>query len=184
MNIWKWLFIILLLLNILAMGSLYIFLSDDYDEVDTEENGETSGEHMIILQNHTVETLLNSFLQEDPANDIEVSIDENSIELFSENEYLDMNFDTTFNMSPQITEYSLIFEVSDISVGQLPLTEDMLYTLIRTSADLPDGMEFSTDSKALIIDKSIFDDYSELTLDIEQIDYQNDAWYFSIENLN
>ena len=85
MNIWKWLFIILLLLNILAMGSLYIFLSDDYDEVDTEENGETSGEHMIILQNHTVETLLNSFLQEDPANDIEVSIDENSIELFSEN---------------------------------------------------------------------------------------------------
>ena len=184
MNMWKWLFIILLLLNILAVGSLYIFLSGDYGEVETGETGEAEDENMIILQNSTVETLLNSFLQEDQANDIEVSIDENSIELLSENEYLDMNFDTTFNLSPQITEHSLIFEVSNISVGQLPLTEDMLYTLIRTSADLPEGMEFSTDSKALIIEKSIFDDYSELALDIEQIDHQNDAWYFSIENLN
>lgn len=184
MNIWKWLFTILLLFNILAVASLYIFLSGDYDEVAPDKEHETSGEHIIILQNHTVETLLNSFLQEDPANDIEVSIDENSIELFSENEYLDMNFDTTFNMSPEISDHSLIFEISDISVGQLPLTEDMLYTLIRTSADLPDGMEFSTNSKALIIDKTIFDEYSEQSLDIEQIDYQNDAWHFSIENLN
>lgn len=184
MNIWKWLFIILLLLNILTLGSLYIFLSGSYDAVDTGENDGTSGEHVVILQNHTVETLLNSFLQEDSANDIEVSIDENNIELFSENEYLNMNFDTTFNLSPQITDSTIIFEISDISVGQLPLTEDMLYTLIRTSADLPEGILFSTDSKALVIDKSLFDDYSDLSLDINEIDYQNNAWYFSIKNLN
>ena len=184
MNIWKWLFIILLLLNILAVGSLYMFLSGNYDEVDIRENGDSSAEHVVILQNHTVETLLNSFLQEDSANDIEVSIDENNIELFSENEYLNMNFDTTFDLNPQITDSTIIFEISDISVGQLPLTEDMLYTLIRTSADLPDGIVFSTDSKALIIDKSMFDDYSDLSLDIEEIDYHNNAWYFSIENLN
>lgn len=184
MNIWKWLFIILLLLNILVLGSLYIFLSGNYDEVDTGESEGSSGEHVVILQNHTVETLLNSFLQEDSANEIAVSIDENNIELFSENEYLNMNFDTTFNLNPQITDSSIIFEISDISVGQLPLTEDMLYTLIRTSADLPEGIEFSTDSKALIIDKILFDDYSDLSLDIEEIDYQNNSWYFSIENLN
>lgn len=184
MNVWKWLFIILLTLNILTAGSLYIFLSGNYEEVDIHENDDASFEHVVILQNQTVEALLNSFLQEDSANDMEVSIDENGIELFSANEYLNLNFDTTFSMEPQITENSIIFEINDISVGQLPLTEDMLYTLIRTNAVLPDGVVFSTDTKALIIDKAIFDDYSDLTLDIEEIDYQNNAWYFSIENLN
>lgn len=184
MNIWKWAFISLLLFNILAVGALYIFLTGNYDEVDIGETGESSAEHVVILQNNSVETILNSFLREDSANDISVSIDENNIELFSENEYLNMNFDTTFNLNPQITDSSIIFEISDISVGQLPLTEDMLYTLIRTSADLPDGIVFSTNSKALIIDKSLFDDHSDLSLDIEEIDHQNNAWYFSIENLN
>lgn len=184
MNIWKWSFIILLLFNILAVGSLYIFLSGNYDDADVEVSDNASGEHVVILQNHTVESLLNSFLQEDAANNIEVSIDQTGIELLSENEYLNMNFDTSFNLNPQITDSSIIFEISDISVGQLPLTEDMLYTLIRTSADLPDGITFSTDTKALIIDKSLFDESSDLSLDIDQIDYQNNAWYFSIENLN
>lgn len=183
MNVWKWLFIILMILNVLTITGLYLYLSGDYNELNLDEaQGNDDPEHLITLENHTVELLLNSFLMEDSGNNMEVGIDEENIQLMSENEYLNMNFDTTFNMEPRVTENELIFEVSDISIGSLPLSEDMLYTLIRTSAELPEGVMFSTETKALVIDKSIFNDYTDLSVDIERIDYQNNAWYFSIEN--
>ncbi|CAM4152234.1 DUF2140 family protein [Lacicoccus alkaliphilus] len=183
MNIWKWLFILLLMANAATLAALYFFLSNDYDALDVEEElPEEYSEHLITLENHTVEFLLNTYLQEDAGSNMAVTIDEENIRLMSENEYLNMNFDTIFILEPYVTDSELIFEISDISVGQLPLSEDMLYTLIRTGADLPEGMRFSTESKALVIDKSMFDGYTDFSVDIESIDYQNNAWYFSFEN--
>lgn len=182
MNIWKWLFIMLLALNAVTITALYVFLSGEYNALNLEEEGGAQSEHVITLENHTVEFLLNTFLQEDAGDDMAFSIDEENIQLRAENEYLNMNFDTIFNLEPYVTETELIFEISDISIGRLPLSEDMLYTLIRTSAVLPEGVAFSTESKALVIDKSLFDDFTDLSVDVERIDYQNNAWYFSIEN--
>lgn len=183
MNIWKWLFILLLILNAAALAALYIFLSNDYDELDVDEElPDEYPEHLITLENHTVEFLLNAFIQEDAGSNMAVTIDEENIQLMSENEYLSMNFDTIFNLEPYVTDSELIFEISDISVGQLPLSDDMLYTLIRAGAELPEGVRFSTDSKALVIDKSLFDGYTDFSVDVERIDYQNNAWYFSFEN--
>lgn len=182
MNIWKWLFIGLLVINAAVLAGLFIFLSGDYGELDPVDAPDgDQAEHVITLENHTVEFLLNSFLQ-DGADDIAVTIDEENIQLMAENEYLNMNFDTIFNLEPYIAETELIFEISNISIGRLPLSEDMAYTLIRTGADLPEGMAFSTESRALVIDKAVFDDFTDLSVDVEEIDYQNNAWYFSFED--
>lgn len=182
MNIWKWLFMGLLVINVAVLTGLFIFLSGDYDELESFEAPDGGqAEHVITLENHTVEFLLNEFLQ-DGANDMSVTIDEEDIRLMAENEYLNMNFDTIFNLEPHVTETELIFEISDISIGRLPLSDDMAYTLIRAGADLPERMTFSTESKALVIDKDIFEDFTDFSIDVEKIDYHNNAWYFSFKN--
>ena len=40
----------------------------------------------------------------------------------------------------------------------------------------------SEEERAIVIDMSIFEQYFGVELQVDTIDYENDAWYFSINN--
>lgn len=182
MNIWKWLSIILIVLNIGFFVWLYSALSGTYD--DKPEAGDSHGEAQglqIILPNATVETFINDALRTSGSDNITVDISTEEITLHSVNQIFGASVNTVFNIEPDIESDNIIFYISNIDIGSLPLSQDALYTVITRAAELPEGVSFSEDTKALVIDPSLFEEDLPEDIQIETIDYGSDAWYFSIE---
>lgn len=182
MNIWKWLFLILIIINIAVAGWLYINLYSDFDDVEQGERGEVPEDELYaVLPNGTVEYLIMNYFADAGEDSIDIDISTDRIELHSQDQVLGMTVNTTFNMDPVLDGQDIKFQISNIDVGELPLSEDMLYSIISGAGDLPSGVHFSEDEHALIVDTGIISEGAGDNISIERIDYQNNEWYFSIE---
>lgn len=183
MNIWKWISIILIALNISFLLWLYVTLSGDYNEFTETDETNTVNESDLyaILPNATVEALINEYLSSSDDANLEVNISTDNITLHSRDEILGMTVNTTFNIVPIVEEDQIIFQVSNIDIGNLPLSQDSLYSIIVNASNLPEGVQFSDEDRALIINTQIFEEELTDTIQIETIDYENDEWYFSIK---
>lgn len=184
MNIWKWLSLTLIVLNLGFFLWLFIVLSGDYQDTPSTTATEeeiNEDELYAVLPNHTVETLINDYLSEADENNIDVDITTEDITLHSTNDILGMQVETAFNITPIIDDEEIIFQISDIDVGRLPLSQDALYSLISRASTLPEGIYFSDAEHAMILDTSMFESELAEQFKIKKIDYANNEWYFSIE---
>ncbi|HIW12122.1 MAG TPA: YpmS family protein [Candidatus Salinicoccus stercoripullorum] len=179
MKIWKWLFIILLAANIIAVAGLVYLLSGSYTapgEVDNYSGGNSDME--IQMTNEAVEALIMESIDDDS---LSLDISESGIGLNSRNNVYGISVDASFQIEPVATGDTIVFEVSDIDIENIPLPQDALYSIIRSQSDLPEGISFSEDERALIIDTSLFDEAAGFDVRVDSIDYQNNEWYFSME---
>lgn len=183
MNIWKWISIILIALNLSFLLWLFFTLSGDYNQATETEETNTLNEDQLyaFLPNVTVETLINEYLSSSDDSNLDVSITTENITLHSRDEILGMTVNTTFNIVPIVEEDQIIFQISNIDIGNLPLSQDSLYSIIVNASNLPEGVQFSEEEQALIINTQIFEEELTDTIQIEKIDYESDEWYFSIE---
>src|SRR5699024_1033530 len=110
-----------------------------------------------------------------------LDISESGIGLNSRNNVYGISVDASCQIEPVATGDTIVFEVSDIDIENIPLPQDALYSIIRSQSDLPEGISFSEDERALIIDTSLFDEAAGFDVRVDSIDYQNNEWYFSME---
>lgn len=185
MNIWKWTSLILIVLNVGIIIWVYSMLTGTYDEVENSDSTADDSDNpeglQVILPNATVESLINSYLSSVDDADIELSITTEAITLQSIDDILGMSVHTTFDLVPVTADDQIIFEVNNIDIGSLPLSQDSLYSIITSAAELPEGIAFGSDAKSLVIDTQIFQDELTDSIQIQTIDYSNNQWYFSIE---
>ncbi|AKG74113.1 DUF2140 family protein [Salinicoccus halodurans] len=179
MNIWKWLFFILLLFNIIVAASLIFMLSSSYGTPEEEDNysGGSSGIE-IKMTNDAVESLIMDTIEDES---LSLEISESGIELLSRNNIYGISVDASFILEPVSTGDTIVFEVSDIDIANIPLSQNALYSIIRSQSDLPEGISFSEDERALVIDTALFDGAAGLDMKVDSIDYENNEWYFSME---
>ncbi|GAB3060117.1 DUF2140 family protein [Salinicoccus sesuvii] len=179
MNIWKWLFIFLLALNVGVIIWLYTLLNENYEAPDSENDNYTSeGSGIEIkMNNDAVESILNESISDES---LSISIDETGILLDAVQEVYGFMIDTSIALDPISIGDQVVFEARNINVADLPLTQDMLYSLIRAQSDLPEGIQFSDTERALIVDSKALTDQIEWDVEVNSIDYENDEWYFSI----
>ncbi|TVT29573.1 DUF2140 family protein [Salinicoccus cyprini] len=179
MNIWKWLFIILLLVNVGIGIWLFTILDGSYEAPSSENDNYVSSESgiEITMNNDAVESVLNESINDDS---LSISVDETGIMLDAVQEAYGFTIDTSIELDPVSTGDEVVFEISNINISDLPLTQDMLYSLIRTQADLPEGIRFSDAERALIVDSAVLTEQLEWDVKVDSIDYENDEWYFSI----
>lgn len=179
MKIWKWLFIILLAVNIIAVSGLIYLLSQNYAAPEEQDNyaGGSSGME-IQMTNDAVESLIMESIDDDS---LSLNISKSGINLNSRNNIYGISVDASFQLEPVATGDTIVFEVSDIDIANIPLPQDALYSIIRSQSDLPEGISFSEDERALVIDTALFDEAAGLDVRVDSIDYQNNEWYFSME---
>ncbi|WP_020008305.1 DUF2140 family protein [Salinicoccus albus] len=179
MKVWKWLFFILLIFNIAVLAAAMLMLSQSYEAPQTNDNyTESDSGIKVRMDNQAVESLIMDNMGDEP---LDISISESGIALTSEHSVYGLDIVTDFNLEPVSTGDSIVFEVTDIDISDLPLTQDMLYSIIRSSSNLPEGLSFSEDSRALVVDTSSFTDEMDMSIKSDSIDYENNEWYFSIE---
>lgn len=179
MKIWKCLFFILLLINIIVITGLAFMLSGSYESPGKEDNytAESSGIE-VKMTNDAVQSLIMDTMTDDS---ISLDINESDIELISSNDIYGLDVNTSFKLEPVSTGDTIVFEVLKIDIANLPLSQDALYSIIRSQSDLPDGISFSEENRALIVDTSLFEEAVGLDIKVDSIDYKNNEWYFSME---
>lgn len=179
MNIWKWLFIILLVFNIIIIGSLAFMLSGSYGSPEEEDNYSAKDSGIEIkMTNEAVESLITEKMKDES---LSLAISESGIELVSQNNIYGIGVDTSFELEPVATGDTIVFEISNIDIANLPLSQDALYSIIRSQSDMPEGISFSEDERALVVDTALFDEAAGLDVKVGSIDYENNEWYFSME---
>lgn len=179
MKVWKWLFFILLIVNIGALAAVMLMFSQSYDAPQTDDNySESDSGIEIKMDNNAVQSLIMESMGEEP---LDISISESGIELTSEKSIYGLDIVTNFNLEPVSTGDSIVFEVTDIDISDVPLTQDMLYSIIRSSSNLPEGISFSENSRALVVETESFTDETDMNIKVDSIDYANNEWYFSME---
>ncbi len=179
MNIWKWLFFILLLVNLIIAVLLIFLLSGSYSSPESEDNYSSGSSGMEIkMTNDAVESLIMESIEDEK---LSLDINESGIELLSQNNIYGIGVDASFNLEPVSTGDTIVFEVLDIDISNLPLPQDVLYSIIRTQSNLPEGISFSEDERALVIDTALFDEAAGVDVKVDSIDYKNNEWYFSME---
>ncbi|MFC3418232.1 DUF2140 family protein [Salinicoccus hispanicus] len=179
MNIWKWLFIGLLIVNVGIVIWLFTVLNGNYEAPDSENDNYTPSESGIEIKmnNDAVESVLNESINDDS---LTISVDESGIVLDAVQEAYGFTIDTSIALDPVSTGDEVVFEAKNINIADLPLTQDMLYSLIRTQSDLPEGIRFSDTERALVVDSAALTEQIEWDVKVDSIDYGNDEWYFSI----
>ncbi|WP_411841850.1 DUF2140 family protein [Salinicoccus sp. HZC-1] len=179
MKIWKWLFFSLLLLNILIIIGLIFLLSRSYETPEKEDNysGDESGIE-VKMTNDAVQDLIMDAVGKES---IAIDISESGIDLVSSNTIYGLNIDTSFNLEPVSTGDTIVFEVTKIDIANIPLSQNALYTIIRSQSDLPEGISFSENERALVIDTALFVEVVGFDVKVDSIDYENNEWYFSMK---
>lgn len=179
LNIWKWLFIALLILNAGIVVWLFTALYGNYEAPDSENDNYPAEESGIEIKmnNDAVESILNESINDDS---LSISVDETGIILDAVQEAYGFKIDTSIELDPASTGDEVVFEAKNINIADLPLTQDMLYSLIRSQSDLPEGIRFSDTERALIVDSKALAEQIEWDVKVDSIDYENDEWYFSI----
>src|SRR5699024_12330954 len=86
-----------------------------------------------------------------------LDISESGIVLNSRNNVYGISVDASFQIEPVATGDTIVFEVSDIDIENIPLPQDALYSIIRSQSDLQVVISFSADERELIIDMSLYD---------------------------
>ncbi|GAA3726044.1 hypothetical protein GCM10022378_14890 [Salinicoccus jeotgali] len=181
MNVWKSLFAILLSINILFIIWVTITFSNSYDLPDEKNGNYNTAESGIELKmtNQSVQSILNDVIDDDS---IQISVGEAGIYFKAVQSVLGIDVETSLNLEPVSIGEELVFAVKDIDVADLPLTQDMFYSIIKNQSDLPEGIRFDEDERALLINiKALTQDF-KMEVEVEKIDYRNDEWYFSIIN--
>lgn len=176
MNIWKYLFLILLIINIAVVGYLYYLLSADYEVPESSSSGYSPTGIEFILDNATIQNLLDDSLDDN----LTINVSSDAISLYSVNTIYGNEVVTTFNLEPISYGEYVTFRVYNIDIAGFPLSQDMLYTMIIQNSYLPEGIEFSTEQYALILDTNLITNQLVIQdLNLVNIDYENNAWYFN-----
>lgn len=178
MNIWKYLFIILIAINIAVVGYLYYLLSGDYEVPEASPQGFAPTGIEFILDNATIQNILDEAIVDD---NLSITVTNEEIEVHSVNSIYGNQVVTTFNLEPITYGEYVTFRVYDIDISGFPMTQDMLYTLIVENSRLPEGIRFSTEQFALIFDTELITNNLVVNdLNLVNIDYKNNAWYFNM----
>ncbi len=176
MNIWKYLFLILLIVNIAVVGYLYYLLSADYEVPESSTSGYAPTGIEFILDNATIQDLLDDSLDDS----LTINVSNDAISLYSVNNIYGNDVVTTFNLEPISYGDYVTFRVYNIDIAGFPLSQDMLYTMIIENSYLPEGIRFSTEQYALILDTNLITNQLVIQdLNLVNIDYENNAWYFN-----
>lgn len=178
-NIWMILFFILLAVNIVVGLILAIIFSQSYEQTSGNEPPEETEELEFILTNGTIETLINDNILYD---EFIVNINEGGIDVDIEQELLGFTIHSSIGGEPVVNGNTIIIHLTDLNLAGLPLSEDTLYTALRKLVDFPQGIAMSESERAIVIDMSLFEQYFGVEIQADKIDYENNAWYFSINN--
>src|SRR5699024_824453 len=180
-HIWQILFCILLAFNILVILLIISFTNSSYETVNYDDK--TSKEEQalpFILPNTTIETLINDNL---PYEEFKVSVNEEGVRVNIEQTVLGIKVKSSVQGKPVVDGDNIIIPLSDLNLANLSLSEDTLYTALRIFTDLPEGITMKENEKAIVIDSGLFEQYFGIGLQVDKIDYENNAWYFSINNI-
>ncbi|MEY8560241.1 DUF2140 family protein [Jeotgalicoccus halotolerans] len=178
-NIWMILFFVLLAVNIAVIIIAVSFFNQSYEQTSGEAPPEEPQELEFILTNSTVETLINDNI---PYDEFTVNINTEGITVDIEQKVLGFSINSSISGEPVVSGNNIIIHLTDLNLAGLPLSEDALYTALRKLVDLPDGIAMSETERALVIDMSLFEQYFGVELQADKIDYENNAWYFSVNN--
>lgn len=179
-KLWMILFFTLLTINIVVILFIVLFFNQDYEESDVSGTENTPQELTFILPNQTIETLINDNL---PYENFNVEVNDAGVKVNIEQSVLGIPISSSVQGEPTVDGDKIVIPLTDLNLGNLPLSEDTLYTALKTFLDLPEGITMADDKKELIIDTAIFEQYFGIGLQVDKIDYEADSWYFSIDNI-
>lgn len=179
MNIWKWLFMGLLLVNAGIIIWLSTALGGDYQAPSAENDNYTPEESGIEVKmnNDAMESIINDAIDDES---LAITVDEEQIALDVVRQVIGLSIETSVELEPVSTGEEVVFELVDINISDLPLSQNMMYGLIKDQSDLPEGISFRDDERALVIDSEVFTEQLEWDVRVDSIDYEDDEWYFSI----
>ncbi|CAD2073553.1 hypothetical protein GCM10007275_03550 [Jeotgalicoccus coquinae] len=178
-NVWMILFFVLLAVNIAVVVIVSSFFNQSYKQTDGNDPAAKPRELEFILTNSTVETLINDNI---PYDEFTVNINTAGIDVDIEQTVLGFSINSSISGEPSVNDNSIIIHLTDLNLAGLPLSEDALYTALRKLVELPEGIAMSGSERAIVIDMSLFEQYFGVALQADKIDYENDAWYFSVNN--
>lgn len=178
-KIWMVLFFVLLAVNIAVIVLIASFFNQSYEQTSVNEPPEQSQDIEFILSNSTIQSLINENI---PYDEFTVNINTDGITVDIAQELLGFDINSSISGDPLVDGNNIIIQLTDLNLAGLPLNEDMIYTALRKLVDLPEGIAMSETERAIVIDMSIFEQYFGVELQVDKIDYENNAWYFSVNN--
>ncbi|MCK1976706.1 DUF2140 family protein [Jeotgalicoccus huakuii] len=179
-KLWMILFFTLLLINLIIVVIVASFFNQDYEESDLTGTENSPQALTFILPNQTIETLINDNL---PYENFNVDIDTSGVTVNIESRVLGIPIRSSVRGAPIVDGDNIVIPLTDLNLADLPLSEDTLYSALKTFLDLPEGITMADGKKELIIDTKIFEQYFGIGLQVNKIDYEADTWYFSINNI-
>ncbi|WP_026866297.1 DUF2140 family protein [Jeotgalicoccus marinus] len=179
-KLWMILFFTLILINLIIVVIVASFFNQDYEESDLTGTENSPQALTFILPNQTIETLINDNL---PYENFNVEIDTSGVTVNIESRVLGIPIRSSVRGAPIVDGDNIVIPLTDLNLADLPLSEDTLYSALKTFLDLPEGITMADGKKELIIDTKIFEQYFGISLQVDKIDYEADTWYFSINNI-
>lgn len=170
-NIWKYLFIGLILIISLGLVTIFSMLGN---------NGDVNTQHYVGAPNDIevhfevdrkdVETILNAFLKKETGNaaiDYYLTLDD-SPQIIGESSYMGIPFDFTVNLIPvTLDNGNLRLDIDSITLSGYELPERLVLTILSNQIQLPDFVVFNPSNSyiAINLDELQLDNGGQITVD-------------------
>ena len=184
-NIWKWLFISLLVLLIIFVF-WFISLFQTSSEVPRPDQGGRTARYQdpyqlkMALDTQEVERLVNDYVATLEMEDLTLQIDfQDRLEIHARYNLLNKEWPFTIYLLPQVTEEgNVILEVDDFRMGELPIPESWLIKILNISMDWPSWIVLDEAAQTidLYFNQQIFAD--QFQVEVTQVDLENERVTF------
>ena len=178
-NIWKYLFLGLVILIALVFLFL-ISMSGDSEDIDTDYYVRSQNDLEIQFEvgQEDVETISNVFLEQEVENSA-ISyhlILEDNPELIGESSYLGIPFDFSVEVTPEALDNGNVrLDIDSISLSGIQLPEQLVLTILSNQMDLPEFVVFNPEDSYIGVNLNEFylENGGQLTVDVFDLDNNN-----------
>lgn len=184
-NVWKWLFFILLGINVALVLTVFWFVGipQELPEQDKTNTEQQQAYMMISSSKESLNKLISNYIQEiqsDDTIDYEVVLTDyievyTALPVFSQELQLKMTFEPI-----PLENGDLVLKQQSMELGSMQLPVSYVLNFIKKQENYPDWMEIDSKNKEIYVSLSEVEFFENVTLQVNEFDLEKDDISFKI----
>ncbi|MFB4163739.1 YpmS family protein [Alteribacillus sp. JSM 102045] len=182
LNGWKWLFFLLLALNLLFVISIFLLITTNSQQ-DTENNDNQADEEFTeYFSVHLTQSQLNQLLQDELGEEnVNAEITDNLARVSASVSVLGRTIDASMNFEPEALENgNIALHQKSFSIGRLSLPDSKVLSLLGSQADLPEYVEVQPGNNQILVQLNEIQIADQYFLKAETFDLEEDNIHLKV----
>ncbi|WP_158737579.1 YpmS family protein [Alteribacillus sp. YIM 98480] len=176
-NSWKWLFFLLLTLNVLFVFSVFLLVTTNPKPESEPHDDFSSDEYTEYFSVHLTQSQLNHLLQEQLEEEkVSAEIIDKKARISSSVSILGRTINASMDFEPAVLENgNIVLHQQSFNIGGLSLPGSEVLSILSSQADVPDYVEVQPGNNQIVVKLNEIEIADQYYLRAETFDLEQDA---------